>query len=142
VDKIIKIVFIIILFLILLNLYLGKGKSPLENKFPLSIFQIKSGSMKPEIEINEIVVLWKCKNYKLNDVITYQSDSSYFITHRIIQTTKDGYITKGDYNNTKDEQKVTNDKIKGKVIFHSKILGKIYQYRYYLIIILVLLLFI
>lgn len=141
-NKIIKIAFIIILFLILLNLYLGKGKSPLENKFPLSIFQIKSGSMKSEIEVNEIVVLWKCKNYKLHDVITYKSDGFYFITHRIIQITKGGYITKGDFNNTQDEQTVTNDQIKGKVIFHSKILGKIYQYRYYLIAILILLMFI
>ena len=51
-------------------------------------------------------------------------------------------FTKGDYNNTEDEKIVTNDEIKGKVIFHSKILGKIYQYRYYLIAILILLMFI
>ena len=140
-KKIIKIIFVIIFIFILLNCYLKKEKSPLENNLPISIFQIQSGSMMPEINEKEIVVLWRCKHYKENDIITYQINN-YFITHRIIEKTQQGYITKGDFNNTEDEQIVTQEQIKGKVIFHSKLLGKIYEFRYFLIVILIVLLLI
>ena len=140
-KKIIKIIFVIIFIFILLNCYLKKEKSPLENNLPISIFQIQSGSMMPEINEKEIVVLWRCKHYKENDIITYQINN-YFITHRIIEKTQQGYITKGDFNNTEDEQIVTKEQIKGKVIFHSKLLGKIYEFRYFLIVILIVLLLI
>ena len=119
-----------------------KQKSPLENKFPISIFQIQSGSMKPEIEIKEIIIICKSKEYKENDIITYKVNNSYFITHRIIAKTEEGYITKGDFNNTEDNKIVKKEQIQGKVIFHSKILGEIYEFRYYLILILIILLLI
>ena len=140
-KKIIKIIFIISIFLLLLNCYLKIKKSPLENKLPISIFQIQSGSMMPEINIGEMVILCRRNSYKENEIITYQINN-YFVTHRVVAKTQQGYITKGDFNNIEDEQIVTKDKIQGKVIFHSKILGKIYEFRYYLIIILLILLFI
>ena len=120
-KKIIKIIFIISIFLFLLNCYLKIKKSPLENNFPISIFQIQSGSMIPEIETQEVVILWKNNDYKENDIITYKTNN-YFITHRIVGKTQQGYITKGDFNNAEDEQIVTKEQIKGKVIFHSKLL--------------------
>lgn len=137
-KKFIKILFILTLFLFLLNSYYKKGKSPLETTLPISLFQIQSGSMMPEIEVGEIVVLWKNEQYEEKDIITYQVDNSYFVTHRIIEKTKEGYITKGDFNNIEDEQIVVENQIQGKVIFHSKLLGKIYKYRYYLMVILLI----
>ena len=140
-KRIIKIVFIISIIFLLFNCYFKKDKFPLESNFPLSIFQIQSGSMMPEIQIGEIVILWKCKNYEEKEIITYKINS-YFVTHRIIKVTEEGYITKGDFNNTEDEVVVKQEQIQGKVIFHSKILGKVYKYRYYLIVVLLFLLFI
>ena len=140
-KKIIKIFFVITIIFLIFTCYLKKEKSPLEINFPLSIFQIKSGSMMPKIEIGEVIILWKCKNYKENDIITYKMNS-YFVTHRIVKITEQGYITKGDFNNTEDETIVNKEQIQGQVIFHSKILGKIYKYRYYLIAILIFLLLI
>lgn len=140
-KKIIKTFFVISIIFLLFNCYFKKEKSSLESDFPLSIFQIQSGSMMPELEIGEIVILWKCKNYEEKDIITYKINS-YFITHRILKITEEGYITKGDFNNTEDEIIVKKEQIQGKVIFHSKILGKVYKYRYYLIVILLFLLFI
>lgn len=135
-KKIIKIIFIISIIFFLYNCYLKKEKISLVNNLPLSIFQIQSGSMIPNIEIGEIIVLLKCKNYQEKDIITYKLNS-YFITHRIIEVTENGYITKGDFNNTKDEKIVKQEQIQGKVIFHSKILGKIVKYRFYIIGILI-----
>ena len=141
-KRIIKIICIIGIFLLVLNCYLMKQKSPLENKFPISIFQIQSGSMMPEIKIKEIIIILKSKEYKENEIITYKINNSYFITHRIIAKTDEGYITKGDFNNTEDAKIVTKEQIQGKVIFHSRLLGKIYEFRYYLILILIILLLI
>jgi len=138
VKKAIKIIFIIALILFFIVICYQKVKSPLESKLPIFLFQIKSGSMMPKIKTEEIVVLWKSKEYKQNDIITYRVDNSYYVTHRIIQITQDGYITKGDFNNTQDETIVKKEQIQGKVIFHSQILGKIYEFRYWLIVILLI----
>lgn len=135
-----KIFFIVCLTFLLVNCLNQKVKSPLEEIFPISFFQIQSGSMMPQIQVGEVVVLLKKKQYKENEIITYQVDNSYFITHRIVEITKEGYITKGDFNNTEDEITVTLEQIQGKVIFHSKILGKIIEYRFYIIGILIFLL--
>lgn len=141
-KKAVKIFFVISLILFLLIICYKKEKSPLETKFPLFLFQIQSGSMMPEIKIGEVIVLWKSKKYEEKDIITYKENGSYFVTHRIIKVTQDGYITKGDFNNTEDETIVKQEQIQGKVIFHSQLLGKIYEFRYYLIAILIFLIFI
>ena len=141
-KKAIKILLVIGIIIFLIISYYKKVKSPLENKFPIFLFQIQSGSMMPEIKTGEIVVLLKSNKYKENDIITYQVNNSYFVTHRIVRITQDGYITKGDFNNTEDEKIVKEENIQGKVIFHSYLMGKIYQYRYYLIAILIFLIFI
>ena len=99
----------------------------------IKLYQIQSGSMLPELQIGEIIILLEQENYKIKDIITYKVENSYFITHRIVQITEEGYITKGDANNTEDETVVKQEQIQGKVIFHSKLLGKIYYYRYYLL---------
>lgn len=138
-KKVMKIFFIIGLILFLLIIFYKKEKSPLENKFPVFLFQIQSGSMMPEIKAEEIVVLWKSAEYKEQDIITYKVDNSYFVTHRIVKITEDGYITKGDFNNTEDEIIVKQKQIQGRVIFHSQLLGKIYEFRYFLIAILIVL---
>lgn len=140
--KTVKIIFIICFIIFLVSCCYQKIKSPFENIFPISMYKIQSGSMLPEIEVGEIVVLCKSNKYKEQDIITYKMDNSYFITHRIIKITKDGYITKGDFNNTLDESIVMEEQIQGKVIFHSKLLGKIYEFRYFLIILLSILIFI
>ena len=99
----------------------------------IKLYQIQSGSMLPKLQIGEIIILLEQENYKIDDIITYRVENSYFITHRIVQITDEGYITKGDANNAEDETVVKQEQIQGKVIFQSKLLGKIYYYRYYLL---------
>ena len=117
---------IILFFIIGILIFLGYQSN-------IKMYQIQSGSMIPELQIGEIIILLKQENYKIEDIITYKVEESYFITHRIVQTTDEGYITKGDANNAEDEKIVKQEQIQGKVIFHSKQLGKLYQYRYGLI---------
>lgn len=56
------------------------------------------------------------------DIITYEEDENYFITHRIIEKNSASFITQGDNNNEKDTE-ITSSKILGKVVFHSIVLG-------------------
>lgn len=139
-KKIGKLLLILCIILFLFSLYTKKSKNPLVNNFPLLLFQIQSGSMEPTIKAKEIILVVKKKNYNQNDIITYKNENGYFITHRIVNKNVEGYITKGDFNNTEDEKIVKQEQIKGKVIFHAMWLGTIYKYHYLIITIIVLLL--
>lgn len=139
--KRLKTVFLTICIVILL-FYISFFKKPLVTNFPIQFFIITSGSMSPYINTGEMVITLKKSNYKVNDVITFLENESYFVTHRIIRKEENGFVTKGDFNNIEDKSLVQNSQIKGKVIFHSKILAIVFKYRiiinFMLIIILIM----
>lgn len=113
-----------------------------KESLPIAFFQITSGSMMPQINVGEIIILVKQDEYKKNDVITYKDKNSFYITHRIVRVNEEEYTTKGDYNNTEDNEKVKKEQIKGKVILHSKILGILFKFRGLIVVILIFLLII
>lgn len=84
-------------------------------------FSIISGSMMPEINVGDIVVVKdvEINDLKDGDIISFRNDSE-IITHRIIRIEEDKkqilYITKGDNNNTEDADKVSFVNIEGKVV--------------------------
>ena len=61
------------------------------------------------------------KIMKFGDIVTYNEDD-FFVTHRIIEIDGDSLITQGDSNNEIDG-KIEKNKIIGKVIFSSIIIG-------------------
>ena len=85
------------------------------------VYRVASGSMDPYLKINNLILVKASNNYKKNDVITYQSGSSY-VTHRIIKINDNEVITKGDANNTQDDP-ITKDKIVGKLIYRFRLFG-------------------
>lgn len=115
---------------------------PIKEIIPFHFYLIQTGSMRPEIQIGEIVMVKKKQDYQEGDIVTYQVNQSYFVTHRIIEKTEKGFFTKGDFNNTKDEKIVQKEEIQGKVVLHSQILGILFQYRLAIVAILVLFLII
>lgn len=118
------------------------AKSPISKIFNISILIVNSGSMYPEIDVGDAIIILKKQNYNVGDIITYLVENKYLVTHRIIDKKEDNFITKGDYNNSKDKEKVKKENIQGKVIFHSKILGWIIKYSVIILIILIFLLII
>ena len=109
----------------------------------IKIFVVESGSMQPTLYIDEMIIVKPDKEYEVGDIITFYDESfKGYVTHRIIDINEmNGFITKGDFNNTRDENSVVMEDIVGKVIFHSKILGYIfYKYKVITIILLVLIL--
>jgi signal peptidase len=86
---------------------------------PIYMMGIGSGSMEPIIYTGDAVVLSKVnKNteLELEDIIAYE-DEGKIIVHRIVKITKNGYITKGDNNNSVDKEEVKRKDIKGIVLF-------------------------
>lgn len=89
----------------------------------LSLAIVMSGSMEDGISVNDVVVAVKQSDYKVKDIVSYKSGSM-LVTHRIIDETETGYITKGDANNTEDGE-VAKGAIVGKVIFVIPKIGSI-----------------
>ena len=93
----------------------------------LKTYVIISGSMEPNINIGDLVVVQKTKGeLKEGDIISYRQGES-VITHRISQKTENEegeiiYKTKGDNNNTEDSEEIRKEEIEGKVI---KVIPKI-----------------
>ena len=101
------------------------------------------GSMEPTLKINELIVVENSKensNYEIGDIITfYDEELGADVTHRIIKITENGYYTKGDFNNVEDLNIVTKDRIVGRLVFNSYLLGyAILNYRYVLLTLIML----
>ena len=119
IEVIICILLIILLIFVLYQKYIKNVEHI--KVFGYSFFIVKTGSMEPNINMGELIIVKENKEYNLGDVITYY-DGNVFITHRVIDKSENVYLTKGDMNNEYDE-KVNYGNIIGKVIFHSKLLG-------------------
>lgn len=102
-----------------------------------SVLRVDSGSMEPSISVGDILIIKECGDYEVNDVITYNVDNNYLVTHRIIEKENGNFETKGDNNNTKDNAKVAKSDIEGKVILNSKLLK--FLYKHWLVTVLVVL---
>lgn len=122
--KVLKNIVLIILLVILIYIMHCKyiKQEELIKLFGKSILVVTTGSMNPTIDSEELIIISEKENYEINDIVTYEDKDGFLITHRIIELNENEFITKGDSNNLKDEPCDIN-KIQGKVIFHSKVLG-------------------
>ena len=76
---------------------------------------IVSGSMKPAVSVDDLLIIKGEKSYNIGDIVTYLSENGSLITHRIKEVTKDGYIMQGDANNTPDDE-VSQKRLIGKAV--------------------------
>lgn len=83
--------------------------------FGWSTAVVISGSMSGEIEVNDMVVIHREKSYDTGDVITFESNGS-LVTHRIVDVTDDGFVTKGDANNAEDLRPIPMENVVGRVV--------------------------
>lgn len=95
----------------------------------LKFLTVLSGSMEPAIGTGSVVAVRPAHEYKVGDIITFQSPSGSKVptTHRIVSVTEeDGvtvYETRGDANNVADMGKIPARAIMGKVLFHIPLFG-------------------
>jgi signal peptidase len=85
---------------------------------------VYTGSMAPAIGVGSVVLIKPVNpnNLEVGDIICY-SFSGTTVTHRIIEVTDEGFITKGDANEDPDQLTVGKENIIGKVVLNLPILG-------------------
>lgn len=108
--------------------------------YGFSVAVVSSGSMQPELQIGDVIIMKECESYNENDIVTFNSNNEYLVTHRIVKKKGNNFVTKGDNNNTKDTDMVSKVNIEGKVIFKSKFLGWLYKHWIIAVIVIILLL--
>lgn len=93
------------------------------------IYPIVTSSMQPEITPGSLVFSSTAMAYNKGDIISYSEETKYgvptgkILTHRIIEKTENGYITKGDANSDSDPQVIGKPQIRGKVLIVLPLLG-------------------
>lgn len=82
--------------------------------------------MEPNLEIGDIVIVKEIKKeeLKVGDIISFRQGQS-VITHRINEISEEKYITKGDNNNTTDDEPIEYEQIEGKVEKIVPVIGKL-----------------
>ena len=79
-----------------------------------TMFQVITGSMEPTIKVKDIVIEKITQDASFDEIITYRSGDD-FVTHRVVGKTHDGFITKGDANNS-DDNPIKKEDVIGKVV--------------------------
>lgn len=81
--------------------------------FGVSRAIVVTGSMEPAILAGDMVIIHAQDDYEIGDIVIYKANS--YITHRIVERTENGYITKGDANNAVDGE-IQNSQVAGKIV--------------------------
>ncbi|MDD6311637.1 MAG: signal peptidase I [Firmicutes bacterium] len=76
---------------------------------------VLSGSMEPEISTGSLVLIdTKDRDIEEGDIIAFSVEDM-IVTHRAVRKTPDGWVTKGDANDSEDTRRVMESEIKGTV---------------------------
>lgn len=107
----------------ILQMTLGKQEIPLTFGYGKAV--VVTGSMEPAIMAGDLIVIHEQADYRDGDIVLFEANSH--ITHRIVETTQTGFITKGDANNVNDDE-ITKDQIVGKVVFTIPKIGYVAEF--------------
>lgn len=104
-----------LLAIIVLSIY-NRQTSKLEHLISYKFYIIVSGSMQPEINVGDVVVVKKANPVEVGEVIAYQNGAN-VVVHRVIdkQEVNDQtlYTTKGDFNNVPDINHIRQNQVIG-----------------------------
>lgn len=91
-------------------------------------YVVLSGSMEPTIETGSLCFINKhsdIKTIKEKDIIAFKMSDGTLVTHRAVEITDEGIITKGDNNEESDSDVVKESNFVGKNIFWIPKIGYI-----------------
>lgn len=110
-----------------INVYLANARSIAGNKLPMPFgigaAVVLSGSMEPELSVNDVIIVRESESYGINDIVAYDNGRE-IIVHRIIEKNGDTLTTKGDANNTSDEP-ISTEAVRGKVVLSIPYAGAV-----------------
>ncbi len=125
----IKIIWIILSILVVFNIYNFVSINILHKDLATvngyALLEVVSGSMEPTIDVGDIIII-KTNNqeYKRDDIVTFYDVNGSFVTHRLVKINGDKMVTKGDANDSEDEEMETKN-IVGKMVFKLNGAGKL-----------------
>lgn len=109
------------------NLYLWNRQSLKGDALPMPLgvgaAVVLSGSMEPELSVDDLIIVARWDEYSVDDVVVYQSGNM-LVVHKIIRMEDGMVVTQGTANNTEDAPIAMSD-IKGLVIGHIDGLGRV-----------------
>lgn len=122
-------VLLLILILIIASIGYSTYKSQQPNLFGYKVYVVLSGSMTPNINKGDLVIVKDVSFNELSvgDVITFESKKTdNYVTHRIseINSKEEKIITKGDANNVEDSSPVYKNNIQGKMVIKISDIGE------------------
>ena len=125
-KTLVKVILVTLLSYNLYNFYCIKVlKHDLATVNGYGILEVITGSMEPTIHVGDLIVIdTETKDYQVNDIVTFYDVDGSFVTHRIMAINEDKVVTKGDNNNTNDEE-MAKSKIVGKYVTKMTGLGKV-----------------
>lgn len=100
---------------------LGGNALPMPFGFGMTV--VLSGSMEPELSVDDLLIVKPADTYEVGDVVVYQTQRT-AIVHRIVSINGEEIITRGDANSGDDEP-ITLANIKGKVVCAIPFVGLI-----------------
>lgn len=122
-----RMLMLLLVFLLLCNIYVIMAKkitgSMTADVFGFSMAVVASGSMEPALSVNDVIIIKEQENYGEGDIITFAQGNS-LVTHRILEKSQTGFITKGDANNVSDAKEVKMEDVVGKTVFVIPAAGK------------------
>ena len=104
---------------LLLNIWMLVQQTVLKREAPqvlgYSQYVVTSGSMEPSFSPGDLILVKAQETYELGDVVTFHDAEGATVTHRIMGTVGGQFITKGDANNTEDNDLLPPERIVGKL---------------------------
>ena len=113
-----------------LNLYSANANKLVGNQLPMPFGYgwavVLSGSMEPNMQIGDLIIVSEAKPYAEGDTVVYQQGGM-LVVHRVIEIDGDSITTQGDANNAADAP-IDKSAVKGTVIAVVPKVGKLVQF--------------
>ena len=93
----------------------------------IRLYHVKSGSMGELLPVGCVCFVStysKFENIQTGDVISFRVSDEMLVTHRAVQITPEGIVTRGDENNNADPDPVTKENYIGKTVFALPYVGE------------------
>lgn len=120
---------VLAILLILVLLMVGSKLTKSDDVLGFTPLKVLTGSMEPAIKAGDLIIVKDIdkSNIREGDIITYKTNTTAFVTHRVVEVIDEEgntmFRTKGDANNIEDKNLVRKEDIVGKYIFRVPAFG-------------------
>ncbi|MCR8850546.1 signal peptidase I [Rossellomorea sp. SC111] len=106
-----------IVFLLFVSYQAQQNPSKIPSFFGYKPLTVLTNSMEPKISAGDMVFVKEkdAMSVKEKEIITFRTADQKVVTHRVVDVTPEGFLTKGDNNNVEDSWKVKPDSLIGEV---------------------------